>query len=164
MYIKNAGLVILNPFIPTYFVRTGVMNGGKFVSEEAQHRAVHLLQYLVDATTNSAEHLLVLNKILCNLPIEEPVPAEIEITEAEKETAHSLLKAVIGNWEKLKNSSVDALRGSFLIRDGSLIFKEDAWHLKIEQRGYDVLLQTLPWTIGMIKTPWMDKFLYVEWI
>jgi len=164
IYINNAGLVLLNPFIPTYFVRTGVMNGGKFVSEEAQLRAVHLLQYLVDATTNSAEHLLVLNKILCNLPVEEPIPAEIKMTEAEKETAQSLLKAVIANWEKLKNSSVDALRGSFLIRDGSLIFKEDAWHLKIEQRGYDVLLQTLPWTIGMIKTPWMDKFLYVEWI
>ncbi|OCX53153.1 hypothetical protein BEL04_02220 [Mucilaginibacter sp. PPCGB 2223] len=164
IYIHNAGLVLLNPFIPTFFVRVGVMHGGKFVSDEARLRAVHLLQYLVDGTSNSPEHALVLNKILCNLPIEEPVPAEIVMTEAEKQVSQDLLKAVLNNWDKLKNSSVDALRGTFLIREGSLVFREDAWHLKVEQRGYDVLLQFLPWTIGMIRTPWMDKFLYVEWI
>ncbi|WP_448699240.1 contractile injection system tape measure protein [Mucilaginibacter sp. AW1-3] len=164
IYINNAGLVLLNPFIATFLIRTGVMNGGKFVSEEAQQRAVHLLQYLVDGSSNSPEHMLVLNKILCNLPIDEPVPAEITLTDAEKEVAAGLLNAVLGNWDKLKNTTVDGLRGSFLIRDGSLVFKDDAWNLKIEQRGYDVLLQTLPWGIGMIKMPWMDKFLYVEWI
>lgn len=164
IYINNAGLVLLNPFIPTFFVKVGVMNGGKFISEEAQLRAVHLLQYLVDGSVSSPEHMLVLNKILCNLPIEEPVPAGITLTDAEKDVAAGLLNAVLANWDKMKNTSVDGLRGSFLIRAGSLIFKEDAWHLKIEQRGYDVLLQTLPWGIGMIKMSWMDKFLYVEWI
>ena len=40
----------------------------------------------------------------------------------------------------------------------------EEWHLKVDQRGYDVILQTLPWSYGMIKLPWMLKPLIVEWI
>ncbi len=163
IYINNAGLVLLNPFLATYFVRLGMMEGGKFVNADMQLRAVHLLQYLVNGKSDSPEHFLVLNKVFCNVPIEEPVQAEIILTEKEKAVSEELLKAVLNSWDKLKNTSIVGLQESFLQRDGGLVFKDDAWHLKIEQRGYDVLLQTLPWTIGMIKTPWMDKFLYVEW-
>jgi len=163
IYINNAGLVLLNPFLATYFVRLDMMVGGKFINADAQLRAVHLLQYLVNGKSNNPEHFLVLNKVFCNVPVEEPVPAEITLTDREKETSEQLLRAVIGNWDKLKNTSIEGLQESFLQRDGALVFKDDAWHLKVEQRGYDVLLQTLPWTIGMIKTPWMDNFLYVEW-
>jgi len=163
IYINNAGLVLLNPFLATYFVRLGMMEGGKFVNPDMQLRAVHLLQYLVNGQSNSPEHFLVLNKVFCNVPIEEPVQAEITLTDKEKAVSEELLKAVLNSWDKLKNTSIVGLQQSFLQRDGALVFKDDAWHLKIEQRGYDVLLQTLPWTIGMIKTPWMDKFLYVEW-
>ena len=163
IYINNAGLVLLNPFLATYFVRLDMMVGGKFINADAQLRAVHLLQYLVNGKSNNSEHFLVLNKVFCNVPVEEPVPAEITLTDREKETSEQLLRAVIGNWDKLKNTSIEGLQESFLQRDGALVFKDDAWHLKVEQRGYDVLLQTLPWTIGMIKTPWMDNFLYVEW-
>lgn len=163
IYINNAGLVLLNPFLATYFVRLNMMEGGKFINADAQLRAVHLLQYLVNGKSNNPEHFLVLNKIFCNVPVEEPVMAEIILTDIEKEMSQQLLKAVLNSWNKLKNTSIIGLQESFLQRDGALTFKEDAWHLTVEQRGYDVLLQTLPWAIGMIKTPWMDNFLYVEW-
>lgn len=163
IYINNAGLVLLNPFLATYFVRLGMMEGGKFITEDAQLRAVHLLQYLIDSSQNSPEHVLVLNKVLCNVPVEVPVPVEITLSDNEKEVSEQLLNAVLNAWDKLKNTSIAGLRETFLQRTGALVFKDDAWHLKVEQRGVDVLLQTLPWTIGMIKTPWMDKFLYVEW-
>src|SRR5690606_887113 len=68
IYINNAGLVLLHPFIPTYFNRLGMIEKGDFISEEARHRAVHLLQYLVYGTDQHEEHELVLNKILCNMP------------------------------------------------------------------------------------------------
>jgi hypothetical protein len=163
IYINNAGLILLHPLLATYFVRLGMMVGGKFINADAQLRAVHLLQYLVNGKSNNPEHFLVLNKVLCNVPVEEPVPAEITLTDEEKETSDQLLIVVTHHWDKLKNTSIVGLQESFLQRDGALVFKDDAWHLKVEQRGYDVLLQTLPWTIGMIKTPWMDNFLYVEW-
>ncbi|MHB8208154.1 contractile injection system tape measure protein [Mucilaginibacter sp.] len=163
IYINNAGLVLLHPLLATYFVRLGMMIGGKFINADAQLRAVHLLQYLVNGKSNNPEHFLVLNKVLCNVPVEEPVPAEISLTDEEKETSAQLLIVVTSHWDKLKNTSIEGLQESFLQRDGALVFKDDAWHLKVEQRGYDVLLQSYPWTIGMIKTPWMDNFLYVEW-
>jgi hypothetical protein len=163
VYITNAGLVLLNPFLSTYFVRLGMMEGGRFVSADAQLRAVLLLQYLVNGTRHCAEHELVLNKILCNLPVEEPVVPEIILSGNEIKVSEELLKAVLNAWEKLRNTSIQGFQASFLQRPGALVFRDDAWHLRVEQRSYDVLLQTLPWTIGMIKTPWMDNFLYVEW-
>ena len=164
IYINNAGLVLLNPFLSTYFVRLDMMTGGKFNDADAQLRAVHLLQYLVNGKSNNPEHFLVLNKVFCNVPVEEPVPAEITLNDKEIEISEQLLKAVLNSWDKLKNTSIVGLQESFLQRDGALVFKDDAWHLTVEQRGYDILLQTLPWTIGMVKTPWMDNFLYTEWI
>jgi hypothetical protein len=163
VYINNAGLVLLNPFLATYFVRLGMMEQGKFINVDAQLRAVHLLQYLVNGEQESAEHELVLNKILCNVPVQEAVPLGITLTDTEKIISGELLKALLNSWDKLKNTSISAFQSSFLQRSGALAFTDDAWHLRVEQRGYDVLLQTLPWTIGMIKTPWMDNFLYVEW-
>jgi len=163
IYISNAGLVLLNPFFATYFIRLGMMKDGKFIDIDTQHRAVHLLQYLVNNEEQSPEHTLVLNKILCNVPIAEAIPLGITITENEKQVSADLLKAVTERWEKMQNTSIPGFQASFLQRSGALLYKDDAWHLRVEQRGYDVLLQTLPWNIGMIKTPWMDNFLYVEW-
>ncbi|MBS1532901.1 MAG: hypothetical protein JSU01_21555, partial [Bacteroidetes bacterium] len=163
IYIANAGLVLLAPFLPVYLVRLGLVQAGKFIDPEKQLRAVHLLQYLVTGSIGYPEHELVLNKILCNLPVEEPLPLDIDITEHELEVSDEMLKAVLNSWEKLKNTSIEGFRASFLRRNGALVYKDEAWNLRVEQRGYDVLLQTLPWTIGMIKTPWMDNFLYVEW-
>ena len=163
IYINNAGLVLLNPFLATYFVRLGLMHEGKFIDTDKQLRAVHLLQYLVNGSSETPEHELVLNKILCNVPVAAPVPLGIVLTDQEKEISEQLFKAVLHNWEKLKNTSTDGFKASFLQRNGLLNFKDEAWHLKVEQRGYDVLLQTLPWNYTMIRTPWMENFLYTEW-
>lgn len=161
--IKNAGLVLLNPFLPTLFSRLGLIENGQFKNTAAQDRAVILLQYVVTANSIAADLNLALPKILCGLSPEENVPSALETSAEETTVADELLQVVIRQWDKLKNTSVDALRSSFLEREGSLMLKDEAWHLNVEQRGYDVLLQTLPWNIGMIKTSWMPRFLYVEW-
>ncbi len=163
IYIQNAGLVLLHPFLTTYFNRTGLTKENKFIGEKAVFKAIHLLQFLVDGKENHPEHELVLNKILCGLPIEEPVPAEMVFTEQEKTVSTELLIVILERWEKLKNTSIEGFRASFLQREGALTHEEDTWKLRVAQRGYDVLLQTLPWGIGLIKTPWMDQFLNVEW-
>jgi hypothetical protein len=164
IYINNAGLVLLHPFLSTYFTRLEMLEKGDFISEEARHRAVHLLQYLVYGTEKNEEQDLVLNKILCNMPVEEPVELEIILTEKEKTISTELLNAVIIQWEKLKNTSIEGLQTSFLQRQGGLVKNEENWTLRVEQRGYDVLLHTLPWGVGMVKTPWMSEIIYVEWM
>jgi hypothetical protein len=164
IYIHNAGLVILHPFLSTYFNRLNMVKDGDFINSEFRHRAVHLLQYLAFGTEKNEEHELVLNKILCNIPIDEPIISEIVMTELEKTVSAELLNAVLVQWDKLKNTSAESFQASFMQRDGALSRIEENWNLKVETRGYDVLLNTLPWGLGMIKTPWMTEFIYVEWM
>lgn len=164
VYVDNAGLVLLHPFLTTAFQRLGWIQAGRFISVEAQHRAVHLLQYTVNGQEQHPEHGLALNKILCNLPLEEPVPAEVALTGDEKRLSHEMLQVVLQQWEKMKNTSPEGFQGAFLQREGALWQTDEAWFLRVEQRGYDVIMQTLPWSVAMIKTSWMEKILYTEWI
>src|SRR5262249_41296575 len=107
---------------------------------------------------------LILPKILCNVPLETPVESNLELTPAEREEAAALLEAVIRHWEALRNTSVDGLRGTFLIRPGKVSLRDDGdWLLQVESKSYDILLDQLPWGIGMIKLPWMERMLWVEW-
>jgi hypothetical protein len=163
IYINNIGLVLFHLFIPTFFNRLNLLNTeGNFLSIECQYRAVHLLQLLVSDATYE-EHELVLNKILCNLEIDEIVPMEIEFTDEEKALSLELIGVVIKRWEKMNNSSVGHFRAAFLMRDGRLKLKTDGWYLNVEKRGYDIILSSIPWAFGVIKFKWMHKFLYTEW-
>jgi len=164
IYVTNAGLVLVHPFLSFAFQHLQYTKAGQFVDQDAQFRAVHFLQYLAKGQEQAPEHELVLNKVLCNLPLEEPIPLDIVLTDQEKELSISLIKAVIQQWDKMKNSSVEGFQGAFLQREGALHETEESWYLRVEQRGYDVIMQTLPWGLGMIKTSWMTKMLNTEWV
>jgi len=73
------------------------------------------------------------------------------------------LIAVINHWEVLKNTSADGLREAFLQRRGKLSRVDGGWLMQVEQRAIDVLLNKLPWGISIIKLPWMNEMLFVEW-
>jgi hypothetical protein len=161
--IDNAGLVLLHPFLDHYFTQLGLIEKGTFINTDAQHRAVHLLQYL-NGTEGAPEHALALNKTLCGLSVIDAVPAGISVTELEKQLSQELLRAVTQRWDKLNNTGIPAFQASFLQREGMIRFEQDSVHLRVVQRGYDVLLQTIPWSFSTIKTPWMHKPLYVEWL
>lgn len=164
LFIPNAGLVILYPFFGTYFTRLGLMEANIFINEEAKERAVLLLQYLATGRNKFDEYELILNKLLCGLPIEQPVAFEIELTDDEIVLTEELFDVLKQRWDKVKNSTVEGIRASFIQREGALECIEDQWNLRVEQRGYDLLLQTLPWAFGFIKTSWMNQILTVEWI
>ncbi|NEW84057.1 MAG: hypothetical protein GZ094_17050 [Mariniphaga sp.] len=161
IYIENAGLVLLHPFLPRFFDALGIS-----IKEEIVHteRALSLLHYLATGEITAPEYELVLPKVICNVPLSIPVRANIEITESEINEASALLDAVIKHWEVLQNTTPDGLRGTFLVRPGKLTLKEDGdWLLQVESRTFDVLLEHLPWGISMIKLPWMNNMLWVEW-
>lgn len=162
--VPNAGLVILHPFLSTYFTRLGLMENSEFLSLEKQERAVLLLQYLATGRDSFEEHELVLNKVLCGMYPEHPVAFEISVTEQEAAMSQELFDVLKQRWDKVKNSSVESIRASFIQREGILELNEEQYFLKVEQRGYDLLLQTLPWSFGFIKTKWMHQILSVEWI
>ncbi len=161
IYIENAGLVLLHPFLPRFFDALGISIAEEIVQPE---RALGLLHYLATGQIKAPEYELILPKIICHVPISTPVHSDIEITETEISEASALLDAVIEHWEVLRNTTPDGLRGTFLLRPGKLSQKEDGdWLLQVESRTFDVLLEHLPWGISMIKLPWMKNMLWVEW-
>ena len=162
--IDNAGLVILNPFLVTLFSRLNYLEKETFVDSETQLRAAQLLTYIITGTTVLKEANLGLNKVLCGLADTTLFPADFFPTEEETAVTESCLTAVLQRWDKLKNTSLPGFRESFLKRDGELLITEATYQLHVEQRGYDVLLQTIPWQISMIKLPWMKEMLSVEWL
>lgn len=164
LYVNNAGLVIMHPFIPTYFRLTGLTEEGNFINEEAKQRAVLLLQYMAYGTTEFEEHVLVLNKLLCGLPLEEPVPSIIQPTEKEMQVTEELFTIVFQRWTRMKNATMQGFRHAFLQREGSLIKGEAKWAMRVEPRGYDAILPTMPWAFGSVKLPWMALPVETEWV
>lgn len=163
LFINNAGLIILSPYLSTLFERCGLTENGAFKDSEAEFQAIQLLDYACTGATNSGEQELVLPKILCGFPVQNPIDTSVAISEEQKATVDSLLEAVTQQWPGLENTTIDALRGSFLIRDGKLEEMEDSIHLRVEQKSFDMLLDRIPWNISSIKLSWMPKLLKVVW-
>ncbi|MDD5057597.1 MAG: contractile injection system tape measure protein [Sideroxydans sp.] len=163
MRVNNAGLVILQSFIPALFSRLGLIDNHRFVTDSAQCRAVHYLQFLVTGCLETPEHDLILNKLLCGLELDAPVESGIEISAVEMEVCQSLLNSVIGYWSAIGSSSIDGFRGNWLVREGALTHAKDRWELIVDRRAYDVLLARAPFSYSVIKMPWMEKAIYVTW-
>ncbi len=164
LYITQAGLVLLHPFIRFYFEAVGLLNNELFRDESAQQTAIYLLYYLATKQTDVPEYELVLPKLLCGCSLNQPVARGLDLPEAALEEGERLLQTVINYWEVLKNTSPDGLREGFLQRQGKLTRTGDGnWKLQVEQQAIDVLLGSLPWGLSMVKLPWMDELLIVEW-
>ena len=162
-YISNAGLILIATYLPEFFDRLGLLEKGEFVRKSVQVRAVFILHYLCMGTEEAPEYILPLNKILCGLSLEEPLPLFMAITETEKQECEELLQEVIVNWQKPGSLSTDGLRESFLVRDAILSAENKGWKLTVERRGYDVLLDSMPWSFSHIKLSWMQELITIEW-
>ncbi|MDZ7962275.1 MAG: contractile injection system tape measure protein [Aulosira sp. DedQUE10] len=164
LFVNQAGLVLLHPFLRNYFDAVGLLDGDSFQDESAQQKAIYLLHYLATRQTDAPEYELVLPKLLCGWLLNEPVNREIELPEAALIEAEHLLQTAINYWQALKSSSPDGLRQGFLQREGKLTRSSDGnWKLQVEQKSIDILLSRLPWGLSMVKLPWMEELLIVEW-
>ena len=167
IYVGNAGLVVLWPFLGNFFARQGLLEEEKFRDAAAAQRAVGLLQYLAtgeDAGDAAApEYLLPLNKALCGMPLEEVFDFGPPLTRAEIEACNDLLGAVIQQAPILREMSIAGFRASFLLRKGQLSSRDGAWLLRVERETHDVVLDRFPWSVNLVKLPWMEAMMQVEW-
>jgi len=165
LFIGNAGLVLLTPFFSQLFQALGWTENHAWKSPDFQHQAVRLLDYLAKAPTDSQEYDWPLNKLLCGVPLETVIEPEPPLTSETLETADELLKAVIGYWTVLKNTSAAGLRQLFLQREGRLRQPPGGndWYLLVARKTEDVLLERIPWSFSVIRLPWMESILFVEW-
>jgi Contractile injection system tape measure protein len=163
IHIENAGLCLLALYLPGFFRHLGYMEKDQFKNKSFAIRAIYMLQHLTSGQNKSPEYLLQFNKLLCGFRIDDYITKSERLTKKESTEANDLLESVIRNWKALKNTSPNGLRESFLKRKGILFESESKWTLQVERKGYDVLLNTIPWGFNMIKFPWMKKFIQVEW-
>lgn len=163
IYVDNAGLVIVWPFLSNFFKTLALLEKNNFVDDRSKAHAVYLLQYLATGEETFPEYVLPLNKFLCGWQIGEPLRRECRLADMEKSESQKLLEAVIRHWAALKKTSVEGLRTSFLQRNAVLIETMRHWLLRVERKPYDMLLERLPWGISTIRLSWMQKMLTVEW-
>jgi len=163
IYILNAGLVLLHPFLAQLFETIGLVEEQQWNNELSPHTAARVLEYLVTGNDECPEFNLPLNMILCGLAIDEVWRAVDHLSPEIKTECDEMLRAVVQHWNVLKNTSIETLRETFLQRNGKLTMADNDWLLQVEQKGVDVLLSQLPWGIGVIKLPWLKHKLFVEW-
>ncbi|MEK8048730.1 contractile injection system tape measure protein [Ideonella sp. DXS22W] len=182
--VVNAGLVLLWPFLPAFFGRLGWLltdgpqAGRAFAQPALAACAARLLHALAqgpgsgpaeadaddpDADPPVPEHWLPLAKLLCGLAPESPLPASAAPDAAARAEGDLLLQAVIAQAPILREMSVPAFRGSFLWRDGQLGVRDGHWLLRVERAAYDMVRDRFPWGVSLVRLPWMDTALQVEW-
>ncbi len=161
--VYNAGMILCWPFFGRFFAALGLVEQGKFKGQQAEERAVQLLQYLATGLTEFEEWDLSLNKVLCGVPMNTPIAPSFEITLEEEEMVNKLINGTIFNWEKMRGTRLETFRETFFMRTGMLYEKDNRWELIVERKAYDLLLDTLTWNITMINLSWMKKRLNVQW-
>ena len=164
--ISNAGLVILFPFLPMLFMRLNMLSQDRrsFNSNESKVRAIFILQRLIaNEDREYDEKDLFLNRLLINYPFNEPLPKRMELNQDELNTIDSLLEAAKTNWEKMRNTSMRGFQEAFLRRAGFIEKTEREWVLTVEERAFDILLDSIPWSYKLVRLPWMENILKVNW-
>ena len=163
IYLNGAGCIILHPFLEELFRSNDLLAVSAFCNAAARERAVRLLAYLTFGDELTPEYELLLPKLLCGMAWEEPL-APIELTDAERTACDQLLRAVLTHWRALKSNSIDWMREQFFLRAAKLERLESHWRLTVERRAQDVLLDGLPWGLGVVGLPWMQGRVYVHWM
>lgn len=161
----HAGLILLHPFLPALFEEVGMLDAETGALSEAQTaRAAALLAWLATGEDNPIEAELGFIKIMLGMTHEAPLICwQDGLDETDRAEGEALLTAVIGHWSALGRTSIDGLRVSFLQRRGRLEPLEHGWRLRLEPESFDLLLGSLPWSIGIVKLPWMALPVYAEW-
>ena len=136
----------------------------QFRNTASKVRTVFLLQYLAygeERVWREAE--LAFNRLLTALPGNVPLPRQLHLNEEERQTANSMVQGVKANWPQMNGTSVEGFRGSFLARRGTLELEGEHLMLAVEEKAYDILLETIPWSFRQIRLPWLKKYVQVKW-
>jgi hypothetical protein len=159
---RAAGLVLLAPYLPVLFERLGLVRAGQAPGLEAGP-AMDVLQALLSRDVPERLDARPLERIVCGLPLEGPLPPPRPLEPEATGVVEDLLRAVVARWSAIGNTSVDGLREAFLQREGILRRTEAGWRLEVAPRSYDMLLDRLPWGISVLRTRWMPEAVHVAW-
>lgn len=160
-YVQNAGLIILHPFLTELLKSCDVMDDNNTLLNK--ELAAHILHYAATKRENDYEHLMLFEKFLCGIPLQQSIQKEIKIDNKYKQQVEKMLDSAVHHWSALKNTSTAVLRSEFLQREGKLDWSESNPKLTIERKTQDLLLEKIPWNISIVKIPWIQKLIYTQW-
>lgn len=161
--VDNAGLVVLSPYLPALFDRTGILAPSAVQLKVGDiPRALRLLEYLAYGEAEPSDQGLELNRLLCGISLPQPVETSLALEKRDLDLCDDLMAAALSNCKALGQSAT-ALRETFLQRHGELTQEANRFRLTVERKALDVLLESAPWSFTDIKHPWMLNLLHVEW-
>lgn len=165
-FIDNAGLCLLSAWFLRLLSMLDYLNEARkdIKDTKSRIRAIFLLQYLTYQEEKEYwETELVFNRLLVGLPMHIPLPKRLELTAEEKQIADSLLSAVKAHWPKMNGTSMKGFLQSFVTRTGRLEEQDEKWVLTVDDKAFDILLDSVPWGFRQIRLPWMKKYIQVKW-
>ena len=77
--VKTAGVILLAPFLQRLFLKLNLYDKSGWIAKDSVFRAVHILKFLASGEQNVPEYRLVLEKLLCGLSPEQPIPLEVAL-------------------------------------------------------------------------------------
>lgn len=163
VFISNAGLVLVHPYFQFLFDQCHLLDKKDFKDERSRARAIVLMHYAVTGNEDFREEDCMLYKLLCGMPM-NAVTTSIKLKRKEKKLVNEMLSVLTTHWPVISNSTPDEVRGNWLVRDGRLVEHEEFWELTIERKPYDILLDSLPFTLSPVKFSWMSKRLSIYWL
>ncbi|PWN64205.1 contractile injection system tape measure protein [Chryseobacterium viscerum] len=161
-YIQNAGLILIHPFIKTFFEHCDLLHP-KTQQLTDPELCAHLLHYIATGNTNAPEYDMIFEKFLCNIPMSQTINKHVKLSRKHKTQAKNVIESVQHNWSPMKKSSVALLQNEFFQRPGKLATTDYDYTLTVERRTQDILLDRLGWGIGLVKLPWQEKFIFINW-
>lgn len=161
-YVQNAGLILIHPFIKTLFEHCNLLHPETQQLTDPELCA-HLLHYIATGKTNAPEYDLVFEKFLCNIPTNQTINRHIKLSRKHKTEAKNVIESVQHNWNSMRKSSVALLQNEFFQRPAKLVATDHEYTLTVERKTQDILLENLGWGIGLVKLPWQEKFIFVNW-
>jgi hypothetical protein len=133
------------------------------VNRKVQQKAILFLQYIINEKSRQAEHRLVLNKLICGWPIHMPLKNSCNLSALEKAAASDLVESLKEHWTVVKNTSTPGLIQSFVFRPGLIQKTQNGFLVQVERRTIDILLDSLPFGLTIIKFPWNEYIINTEW-
>lgn len=159
--LKNAGLLLLNPFYKTLFTELELLD--KYNTITNKSLAALTLHFVATGNSNAPESSLMIEKYIFDIPITSNISDDIILSDSIKKEVDEMLLTVIDHWTVLKSTSIEGLREIFLQRQGKFVHREHGHEIVIERKSIDILLDKLPWNISLIKFPWKKDILFVDW-
>lgn len=157
---KQAGLVVLHAQLARLLKEMQwLLPGDTGILPERYSSAVHLLAFTAGEEEAVPEYNMALHKLLCGIPLNEPVEKDVQLTEQEKQAA----LALIDEQAAARHLSRQSFRSTVLQRSGKLQFNGVEWVLTVAAATAAPRLAVKETAYQPLQLPWMQHPVSVQW-